>query len=496
MSECNVCADGVTSLRDKEVYLQELLDQIYTGGRALDTFGRFEEFLRYETLFFDVIPYKAPNGEIYLTYKFKDGLASATDVAVNEDCKVTWIEPQICGNETELEEDAAADQNVIKVKSLKALGGVGAMSNLLITSKESGNPINGLYIQSIDSATNEITLSANLPIELKAGSKVRRGAYLRDRGCGVTIDNTIELGAYDVYSAFFRTVSISHEINACDLNKKYLIDGGAQGIINQRFRKGEAEAAHEIIHAAFYDRNIMIDSRRSETMGLFPALAAAQTNGLKVAYDLEGCCKEWANECEQARIQITAFLDIVFDKAMQSGMFGNKVTVAMNKIARRGLHMMQQHFQDYGNVGFLDGSQYDVNIDMPRIKYAGVEIEFMYLPILDDFDYSIMITMPKDKVGLYQKEYAIVNPNNGLKIEGAPINGTIRGGTPVLRYVNATDDLSYKLGECQKIVWDIDFAVVWQGVDKGAYRVIKNFGKCVLNTCDTCGLEEASFLDA
>lgn len=496
MANCDVCGTGVSTLADKSVALQELLDQIYAGGRALDTFGRFEEFLRYESLFFDVVPYKAPNGEIYLTYKFKDGLASASDVAVNEDCKVTWYEPHLCDKETELAEDANTGATKIKVKSLKALGWVGAMSNLLVTSKETGNPINGLYIVSIDSATNEITLSEALKVDLKSGSKVRRGAYLRDRGCGVTIDNTVELGEVDKYSAYFRTVSISHEINACDLNKKYLIDGGAQGIIDQRFRKGEAEAAHEIIHAAFYDRNIMIDSKRSETMGLFPALAKAQEAGLKIAYDLEGCCREGANECEQARIQIQAFLDIVFDKAMQSGMYGNKVTVAMNKIARRGLHMMQQHFQDYGNVGFLDGSSYDVNIDMPRIKYAGVEIKFMYLPILDDFDYSMMMTVPEDKVALYQKQYAIVNPNNGLKIEWAPINGTIAGGTPVIRYVNATDDLSYKLGECQKIVGDIDFAVAWLGVDKWAYRIVKNFWKCVLNPCDTCALDEASFLDA
>ena len=33
------------------------------------------------------------------------------------------------------------------------------------------------------------------------------------------------------------------------------------------------------------------------------------------------------------------------------------------------------------------------------------------------------------------------------------------------------------------------------GVDKGAYRFIKDFGKCVLGGCDVCALEDTTFLD-
>ena len=237
---------------------------------------------------------------------------------------------------------------------------------------------------------------------------------------------------------------------------------------------------------------------RTETMGLFPALKKAQDEcNIKVAFDLADCCRDGANVCEQARIQIQAFLDIVMDKAMQSGMYGNKVTVAMNKIARRGLHMMQQHFQDFGNVGFMDGSSYDVNIDLPRIKYAGVEVEFKYLPILDMFNYSAMLTIPEDKVGVYQQMYAIVNPDNGMKLDKAPLNSTIAGGTPVLRYFQPDRDrLGAQLGECQRIVGDLKFAVIWLGVDKGAYRFIKNFGDCVIDKCELCDLNKAEFLDA
>ena len=505
---CNLC-EGTGSLADKSVRLQDYLDQMYVGGRALETWGRFEEFLRYETLFFDVIPYKDPiTQEQYLTYRFKDWLSQIAEVLFSANdcntasCKIHWREPKICGDETKLAEDAAAGATSVKVASLEPLSGIGAQATLLITSKESGNPVGPLYIASIDSAKNIIYLSEALSVALAKDSIVRRGPYLRNRGCDVEINNTVELGGVDEYSAFTRTISISHDIAECELNTKYLVDGGIQAIINARFRKGEMEAAREFIYAAFFDRNKVISgsgmTARTETMGLFPALKKAQDDaGLKVAFDLEGCCRDGASVCDQARIQIEAFLDIVIDKAMQSGMYGNKVTVAMNKEARRGLHMMQQHFQDYGNVGFMDGSSYDVNIDMPRIRFAGVDIEFKYLPILDMFNYSAMLTIPEDKVGVYQQTYAIVNPDNGMRLESAPLNSTIAGGTPVLKYFQPNrEKLGAQLGECQSIVGDLKFAVIWLWVDKGAYRFIKNFGKCVLDTCETCALDDVEFLDA
>ena len=509
---CDICTTGTPGcLADRTIRLQDYLDQMYVGGRALETWGRFEEFLRYETLFFDVIPYKDPTTqEQYLTYKFKDGLSQIAEVyfgavdCTQASCKIHWREPKICGDETKLAADATAGTNFVIVESLEPLSGIGENATLLITSAESGNPVGPLYIaqNGIDSANNKITLTDNLAIDLAEGSIVRRGPYLRNRGCDAEIHNTVELGGTDEYSAYTRTISISHEINECELNSKYLVDGGIQAIINARFRKGEAEAAREFIYAAFFDRNKIISgsgmNARTETMGLFPALKKAQDEcNIKVAFDLADCCRDGANVCEQARIQIQAFLDIVMDKAMQSGMYGNKVTVAMNKIARRGLHMMQQHFQDFGNVGFMDGSSYDVNIDLPRIKYAGVEVEFKYLPILDMFNYSAMLTIPEDKVGVYQQMYAIVNPDNGMKLDKAPLNSTIAGGTPVLRYFQPDRDrLGAQLGECQRIVGDLKFAVIWLGVDKGAYRFIKNFGDCVIDKCELCDLTKAEFLDA
>lgn len=504
MAQCNVC-EGAGSLADKSVKLQDYLDEMYVGGRALETWGRFEEFLRYESLFFDVIPYKDPTTqEQYLTYRFKDGLSQIAEVFFDANCKINWREPKICGDETTLAEAAEIGATSVKVASLEPLAGIGGQATLIITSKESGNPVGPLYIANngIHSATNTIDLEEALTVALAKGSIVRRGPYLRNRGCDVEINNTVELGGVDEYSAYTRTISISHEIDECELNQKFRVDGGIQAIINARFRKGEAEAAREFIYAAFFDRNKVISgsgkNARTETMGLFPALKKVQDEaGLKVAFDLEGCCREGADTCEQARIQIQAFLDIVMDKAMQSGMFGNKVVVGMNKKARQGLHMMQQHFQDYGNVGFMDGSSYDVNIDMPRIKYAGVEVEFKYLPILDMFDYSAMLTIPEDKVGVYQQTYAIVNPDNGMKLEAAPLNSTISGGTPVLKYFQPDrEKLGAQLGECQRIVGDLKFAVIWLWVDKWAYRFIKNFGKCVIDSCDTCGLKDAEFLDA
>lgn len=491
---CDPCQAG--SLAEKSVEFQTLLNPLYANGRVLETWGQYEDFLRYETLFFDVVPVKDQNtGEVYVTYKFKDGLASSSELTlVDSECKVGWYEPRICGDETTVAEDAAAGATEVKLTSLSALGGIGEGSTILVT-RQGGNPVNGLYIESIESATNTVTLTEALKVDLKAGDKVRRGAYLRDRGCDTTINNGVELGGMDYYSAFFRTISISHEFDWCDLNKDYLISGGIQAIVDSMFRKGDIEAIKEFLHAAFYDRNMQVGPKKWETMGLFPALAKAQEAGLKIAFDLSGCCDESASECTNARHQIQAFLDIVINKAMMSGMYKNTVTVAMNKKAMEGLHMMQGYFQDFGNVGFLDGSQFDIDVGLPRIRYAGTEIKFKYLPILNDFDFSVMLTIPEDKVGVFQPKYTVVD-TNGRVVSNAPINGSIRNGTPMLRYIPDNPyNIWAQLGECNKIVGDVVFAIVRMGVDKGAYRFIKNFGSCVINACEVCGLDDVEFID-
>ncbi len=499
MASCNPC--DATGLAEKSVAFQEILNPLYANGRVLETWGQYEDFLRYETIFFDVVPQKDPTtGEIYVTYKFKDGLAASSELTLlDADCKVGWYEPKLCGEFTELTKAASIWDTSIFVKSLKALGGIKKDSTVLVTKKD-GNPVNGLYLASdpdgVETADGyELVLWAALTTDLPEGSKVRRWAYLRDRNCETTINNPVILGDMDYYSAFFRTISISHEFNWCDLNKDYLISGWIQAIVDAMFRKGDVEAIKEFLHAAFYDRNMQVDTYKWETMGLFPALAKAQTNGLKIAFDLSGCCDESASECTNARHQIQAFLDIVINKAMISGMYKNNVTVAMNKKAMEWLHMMQWYFQDYGNVGFLDGSQFDIDVGLPRIRYAGVTITFKYLPILNDFDFSVMLTIPEDKVGVFQPKYTVVD-TNGRVVANAKINGYISKGTPMLRYIPDNPyNIWAQLGECNKIVGDVKFAIVWMWVDKGAYRFIKNFGSCVLNACEVCQLDDVDILD-
>lgn len=496
----NVLADK-TLYNNGELRMQDLLNEMYALGRRLETWGRYKEFANYETIFFDVITETdKTTGEMLISYKFKDGLANAYDVFTNDNCEVEWVEPRICGAETEIAEDAAAGATTIYVKSLKPLAGIRKYSTVLVTLLSDGTPINGLYLnETPDGVYSDahggyaLELAEGLPVAVKAGDIVRRGAYLRDRGCDLTIDNTVELDAVDVYSSKFRTISISHDIEACDLNKDYLVSGGAQAILDSRLKKGDYEAIKEFVHAVFYDRNIYIRGKAAETYGLFPAMAKAQEAGLKLAFDLGECCSTELSDCVNARNQIQAFFDIVFNKTEESGMFDNEITVAMNGKARTNLFKMQPYFQDYGNVGFMDGSEFDVDIALPRIRYAGKVIKFRYLPILDDFKVPVMLTIPEDKVAVYQKKFNYVNPET-LKVEQQKINGTIQSGTPVLRYVNATDDLAAKLGECNRIVGDMEFAIIWMWVDKGAYRIIYNFGSCLESACVACELNDKSIL--
>ena len=143
-TSCNPCE--ATGLAEKSVAFQDILNPLYAQGRVLETWGQYEEFLRYETIFFDVVPQRDPaTGEVYVTYKFKDGLAASSELtlldASSGECKVGWYEPRICGDETVLTADANTGTNVLTVESLKPLGGVKAGSTILVTkayNKETG----------------------------------------------------------------------------------------------------------------------------------------------------------------------------------------------------------------------------------------------------------------------------------------------------------------------------------------------------------------------
>lgn len=497
MPSCNVCEAGNGNcLANGQVYAYELLDEFYKFGRWLVSFGKYKDFARYETLFFDIeMSTDEKTKEPMISYKFKDKLAVTNNVQTNANCEVEWIESIYCDDETVIHEDAAAGSTSIVVDDISKLGGAGKDSSLLITSSTSGNPITGIYIDSVNTATNTITLQAATTVALKAGDKVRRGAYLRQRGCDMDINNPITLGGTHYYSSKFRTISISHEIDGCELNKAFIPGITAQNILDAKLRKGDMEAINELITAVFFDRNIMLPDGRTETMGLFPALARVEDEcDLKISYDLSQCCDDEKTTCENAFAQIQAFFNIVFNKTKYSGLFDNVITVAINMKAQETLYNMQQYFQDYGNVGFLDGTNFDVDIDTPRIRYGGKTIEFLYLPVLDRWDYSFMITMPKDYVALYQMQYTLVTPE--MKVAGSEINGRIANGYPTLKYVDATIGVAKELGECQKIVGDMKIASVWMGVDKGAYLIIQNFGSCVTDVCQACSLNSSSFLNA
>lgn len=177
-TSAGVAYNPANDLATNSVAFQEILNPLYAQGRVLETWGQYEDFLRYETIFFDVVPQKDPTtGEVYVTYKFKDGLAASGEMTlVDKECKVGWYEPRICGEETVVVSTGTdAGLFYIEVESLEKLGGVNKDSTILVTVKD-GNPINGLYIDHVDSNANRIYLKAEptSSASIVAGSKVRR----------------------------------------------------------------------------------------------------------------------------------------------------------------------------------------------------------------------------------------------------------------------------------------------------------------------------------
>jgi hypothetical protein len=121
-------------------------------------------------------------------------------------------------------------------------------------------------------------------------------------------------------------------------------------------------------------------------------------------------------------------------------------------------------------------------MDIAKIKYGPVTIEFIYEEFFDMFSFPFHIIMPKNQVLLFQRKYAAVGAD--MKVT-EQINGFIDSGIPYLKFKDRTDIVTNGMGDCYVFQGEFEFAVAYAGVDKGAYRIGLNLKSCEVS-CDVC----------
>jgi hypothetical protein len=138
------------------------------------------------------------------------------------------------------------------------------------------------------------------------------------------------------------------------------------------------------------------------------------------------------------------------------------------------MQKMQSAFYDVTgltiNYDMPSGGEYMVRQTYPMIQLGDIKVERMYDDWLDKYGEPLAIVLPKDHIYFAQKKYSSLASDMTVT---ADVNFQIQTGFPRLKFKDRTEIETNGLGDCFIYVSDMEFAIVFAGVETGAYRVIK-----------------------
>ena len=429
----------------------------------------------------------------FLNYKFKDPseMKFSGYVRTNTNCAFEWREEVLCTPHTTVASISAAADTTIVVADVTKLMGIGDGSELIVY-KADGKTARGL-VASVNTGTDTITLDApGISLSLAIGDVVYRGAYNRSWSCDTTIANVYSYRDARKYESFFRKISGSLDFAACDLSLDREVGmNAAETFIKIKERALYEDLINEMLQAFFLDRNYADTGAGSETMGLLPAIEAAQTEGtVNLILDYSACCTG-ANTDTEKEVATQKMLGAWFDSIMRaydSGMYDNdEVTVVVNHEQVKAFIKLMPAIRDYMGVTLFQdvGSNEISGLDIPVLSYGGLKIQFMYEKFLDRYNFPFHIVLPKNAVGVFQRDFPMLLTNGKDITTTKKLNSLIANGYPVFKVVDRTAFDTNGMGDCFKFKYEAEFAIAWAGIDKGAYLVGLNLKSCA-DECDVC----------
>lgn len=445
---------------------------------------------------------KEEGGTAYLNYVFKSGVGGNRTfqrVWTNANCAIEWRELTVEPIHTTVNA-TANNAATLTVANIADLRGVGANTRLIVQ-----RPTGLVFVTVASIAGNVITLEAGQTITASVGDKVYRGVYGRGSSCTAAIDNQYTVRQPKKYESYFRKLNVTLSFQTCDLSVDRFVNymdkaNGAQVYVDALNHAVLEGFMTEFKHAVYFDRNLAAGNvvnanGAAETYGLITHIQKAQENSPSAGnlmYDYSSCCDNGVDEDDNpipatkqnTLNMIGSFLDTVLD-AHESGLYDTGVvTVACNAAQLREIMKLQGAFAEYTGVTvYHETSGHEalsVGMDIVKIKYGPVTIEFLYEETFDEMAFPFHVILPKNQIALYQRKYTAVNSD--MKVT-EQINGFIDAGIPYLKFKDRTEYVTNGMGDCFVFVGEFEFAVVFAGVDKGAYRVGMNLASCVAG-CD------------
>ena len=490
------CAWALSPLWTVEENIVNMMSPVVNAGIPLMYFTE-KRWLWAMTFMFERKEITAPDGSVGWTYSMKDGIGSDSRfqrVMTNNDCQLVWREQFLSIASTTVATSVVAS-NTVTLTNIAGLRWLGAWSKIEIYT---GGKLVSATVASI--AGNVVTLNPWVTVTANAGDCVYRGAYSRSKDCDAKIRNKYELTGYHQKISNFRNISLSLEFKTCDLSVdrfvNYLWENGSQRFINE-YKQAAVEGFVNELRSIFYtDRNLKawvdIDGNTvdganiNETMGLLSEIKRVQTALDKdLIVDVSWCCT--GTTCGAGDIGvINAFFEVL-RQAHRSGLYTNNVlTLVCNNQFLENMQKMQSAFYDVTgltiNYDIPSGGEYMVRQAFPMIQLGDIKVERMYDDWLDKYAEPLAIVLSKDHIYFAQKKYSSLASDMTVT---ADVNFQIQTGFPRLKFKDRTEIETNGLGDCFIYVSDMEFAIVFAGVETGWYRVIKWFAPCEA-ACGSC----------
>lgn len=492
MADCldDVCRDGYQGSVVENVI--DILSPLTNEGKyIIHIFNK--RWTKLWRLFFDeVSELDEKSQQQFLNYKFKDPseMKFSGYVMTNSDCAFEWREEVLCTPKTTVATNALINATTLIVTDVTKLMGIGDGSEIYII--KANGKIAKARVASVNTGTDTLTLDApGLSLAVTAGDTVYRGAWNRSWSCAAAIANEYTYRGARKYTSNFRKINGSLDFASCDLSVDRYV-GDAASFVKVKEKALYEGMVNEMLTAFFLDTNVEDTGAGSETMGLLPAIQKAQDDGdFDLIYNYAGCAPAVnatvAEQEEATQGMIGAWFDAIL-RAYDSGMYEDgKVTVVVNHEQVKAIIKLVPAIRDYVGVTlYQEANSNDISgLDIPVLTYGGLKIEFLYEKFLDIYRFPFHIILPRSGVGVFQRNFPMLT-SNGKAIQAIKnLNAKIGAGYPVFRVVDRTDFDTNGMGDCFKFKYEAEFAVVWAGMDKGAYLVGLNLAPFTTN-CDIC----------
>lgn len=318
-------------------------------------------------------------------------------------------------------------------------------------------------IVAIDPQASTITLEAGFTgdpgFTFSQGDVVKK--LYHARGDCEEITNTFGVIPPTAKRSYVQHFGYTITFKKCDLNKAYATPKGAADFVANRIYHANLDLVRQLVFAAYRGRNrgdvcLGNTTTPAETQGLITGIIDA--NSRNPSLDLITSLQNVSTDEDKVR----HILDVLL-KVQGSGLVseGAVVTMICNQKGLTSLLKLNSAWNKFTGFTVMGSDNTNKNFVLPIIHTPNGLTEFKHCRILTELypHEGVIIFVPKERVMITARENAKYN-----YVDGSMVKATLG--------VTIEEVTALKQHECRSFDVYTEAAIIWSGLDSGAFRMI------------------------